>query len=103
MTKLSVLLSISVVLMMALMMSGIALAEEEDEEVYFITMPDGGVAPSEYGQRYTVTIRNLSVEDVSVYGYMAKACEIRKVDYKLAEVLKNLYYYGQAASGYVKR
>lgn len=30
--------------MMALMMPGIALAEEEDEEVYFITMPDGGVA-----------------------------------------------------------
>lgn len=44
MTKLSVSLSISVVLMMALMMPGIALAEEEDEEVYFITMPDGGVA-----------------------------------------------------------
>lgn len=61
-----------------------------------------GVSPAEYGQKYTIKVQDLSVDNVSVYGYIAKAFASNGESKELTEVLKNLYTYGEEAAEYAR-
>lgn len=61
-----------------------------------------GITPAEYDARFTVRAWDVTVENVSVYGYMANAFESAGDNSKLTAVLKSLYAYGEAAAGYAR-
>ncbi len=54
-----------------------------------------GLAPSDYGKQFTITAHDITVENVSVYGYMNQAFKIMGDSDKLTDVLKNMYAYGE--------
>lgn len=59
-----------------------------------------GITPKEYGAKFTFGALDLTVEDVSVYGYMSKAFGLISANSELADVMKRLYTYGKAAAEY---
>lgn len=57
-----------------------------------------GISPTEYSNEYTIEARGLTVENVSVYGYMAKVFACERSNDALVEVLKSMYAYGEACT-----
>ena len=54
-----------------------------------------GLAPSDYEKLFTITVHDFTVQNVSVYGYMAQAFKMMGDSDKLTDVLKNMYAYGE--------